>query len=73
MHAIKYIKLYCKTERSKENDKTSDERHSNKDEVCDDSDTCFQMIVCQAPFRSTERQGQHSHQSAYRAALIQYS
>lgn len=31
---------------------------SNK--VSDDSDTCFQMIVCQSPLRSTERQGQHS-------------
>lgn len=31
------------------------------------------MIVCQAPLRSTERQGQQSHQSAYREPLIQYS
>lgn len=42
-----------------------------KDEM--KSDTCFQMIVCQAPFRSTERQAQHSPQSAYRSGLIQYS
>lgn len=69
---IKYGQLNCKTDWGRENDR-SDDWKRNKDEVCDDSDTCFQMIVCQAPFRSTERQGQHSHQSAYRAALIQYS
>lgn len=44
---------------------------STRVEECDD--TCFQINVCQAPLRSTERQGQHSHQSAYRAALMQYS
>lgn len=28
--------------------------------LSDDADTCFQMTVCQAPLRSTERQGRHN-------------
>lgn len=57
---MKSVKLNCKTDEERKAEHRSDEWENNKEEVRSDIDTCFHMIVCQAPLRSTERQGQQS-------------